>query len=68
MEKEIYNTMISYSGLILGIEALIMMVTLFFIIRLKKQLRKEREEIKQNKENEKEQEFMKQLSNPWERD
>ena len=68
MGKEIYNTMISYSGLILGIEALIMMVTLFFIIRLKKQLRKEREEIKQNKENEKEQEFMKQLSNPWERD
>lgn len=68
MGKEIYNTMISYSGLILGIEVLIMMVTLFFIIRLKRQLRKEREEIKQNKENEKEQEFMKQLSNPWERD
>ena len=68
MGKEIYNTMISYSGLILGIEALIMMVTLFFIIRLKKQLRREREEIKKHQENAKEQEFMKQLSNPWERD
>lgn len=68
MGKEIYNTMISYSGLILGIEVLIMVITLFFIIRIKKELRKEREEIKRHKEKEKEQEFMKQLSNLRERD
>lgn len=67
MGTEIYNTIISYGVLIIGIEILIMIITIFFIVRLKKQTIKEREEMKRHQEEAKEQEFMKKLSNPREK-